>query len=261
MTINFHDKKNKLTYATREADFSWKELIKQYMNRDYITALDIGCGGGIYSKALSQMGVRNVIGMDFSESNLDGARENCESFSNIKFIQGDALNTGLSDNYVDLILERALIHHIKDLNSCFLEASRIIKPDGMFIIQDRTPNDCLLPGSETHIRGYFFEKYSKLTVKETERRHSSKHVIDNLVKNNFEIINELPFWEARRTYKDFTELEDDLRKRIGRSILHELSDEEISELVRYIKVKLDNKRNNEIKESDRWTIWIARRKA
>jgi ubiquinone/menaquinone biosynthesis C-methylase UbiE len=119
MTINFHDKKNKLTYATREADYSWKELIKQYMSRDYITALDIGCGGGIYSKALAQMGVRNVIGMDFSESNLDGARENCESFRNIKFIQGDALNTGLSDNYVDLILERALIHHIKDIMHVF----------------------------------------------------------------------------------------------------------------------------------------------
>ncbi len=259
MPINFHDKNNKSTYAAREADDSWKQLIELYVSSDDITALDIGCGGGIYSKALAQMGIENVIGMDFSESNLEGASGNCKSFGNIRFVQGNALKTGLADNAVDLILERALIHHIEDINACFLEAARIIRPNGILIVQDRTPDDCVVAGNDTHIRGYFFEKYPKLIAHEVGRRHTSANVIENLLRNDFEIVEQISFWETRRRYSEFTELEEDLRNRTGRSILHELSDEEVNELIGYINMKFIDKDISEIEDADRWTIWIARK--
>ncbi|WP_054957263.1 class I SAM-dependent methyltransferase [Paenibacillus dakarensis] len=260
MSINFHDEKNKHTYAARTADSEWIKLINRYLGSKPGTALDIGCGGGIYCKALSDLGADHVIGMDFSESNLNGARENCRSYGNISFVQGNALDTGLPDETADMILERALIHHIRDLDKCFQEASRVIKSGGLFIVQDRTPEDCLLPGSESHLRGYIFEKYSKLISKETERRHSSSEVLKSLSAYQFELIDEISFWETRRSYQDVQELNLDLLNRTGRSILHDLDDDELQDLVGYILEKLSSKQGEPLIEQDRWTIWIAKRR-
>lgn len=127
-----------------------------------LKALDIGCGGGIYSKVLAEMGLASITGIDFSEEILKGAKENCKEYPNISFKQGDALNTGLESNNYNLLLERALIHHIDDLQKCFDEAYRLLEDRGIFIVQDRTPEDCLLKGNENHIRGYFFERFPQL---------------------------------------------------------------------------------------------------
>lgn len=40
---------------------------------------------------------------------------------------------------------------------------------------------------------------------------------------------------TRRSYTNFNELREDLLSRTGRSILHELSDEELADLVAYIQ--------------------------
>ena len=60
-------------------------------------------------------------------------------------------------------------------------------------------------------------------------------------------------WETRRTYTTHTELAADLRARTGRSILHELTDAELTDLIDYILSKLPA--NQPITERDRWTIW------
>lgn len=259
MTINFHDEQNKYTYAARSADQGWIELLRPYFEHKPEIALDIGCGGGIYSKALLDLGTNLVMGMDFSESNLEGARDNCRAYENISFVQGNALDTGLPDATADVILERALIHHIRDLDACFKEASRLLKSGGLFIVQDRTEIDCLLPGSENHIRGYFFEKYPKLILKETERRYSSPAVLRSLAQHNFEIIEEISFWETRRIYHDIHDLEQDLLNRTGRSILHDLDEHELRALVDYILGTFQDKQGKQILEQDRWTLWIAKR--
>ena len=81
MSIDFHNKKNRFTYATRAANKSWTETIKTLVPIENINkVLDVGCGGGIYSKALADMGVGSVIGIDFSKANLEGARENCKEY-------------------------------------------------------------------------------------------------------------------------------------------------------------------------------------
>ncbi len=168
MGIDFHSKKNQITYTTRKADQSWVETLTNLVAIDKISkAIDIGCGGGIYSKALSDMGVNEVTGIDFSEAILEGARENCRKYNNINLKHGSAFETGLDSNSYGLVLERALIHHIQDLQSCFKEAHRVLNDNGIFIIQDRTPEDCLLRGDVSHIRGYFFELFPKLIEKET----------------------------------------------------------------------------------------------
>lgn len=256
MPINFHDEQNRRTYTTRNADDSWLTLIKQSIDVSNKRVADIGCGGGIYTKALVAMGASHVVGVDFSEEMLKGAAENCRHMNHVTFLQGDAYHSNLHSNEFDIVLERALIHHLNDLDACFKEASRILKRNGVFVVQDRIPKDCLLPGDENHIRGYFFEKYPQLIDKEISRRYDSNQVQRALESNGFRLDQAASLWETRRVYPDFEQLHHDLLLRTGRSILHELTDDELRELTSFIQDKIKN-HNAPIVEKDSWTIWFA----
>ncbi|KMK75617.1 class I SAM-dependent methyltransferase [Alkalihalobacillus pseudalcaliphilus] len=258
MSIDFHSKKNKDSYTTREADFLWKETIKGCIgHKELATAVDIGCGGGIYSKALSDIGAMNVIGIDFSKAILEGAKKNCQNYDNISFKFGTALESGLSDESCELVLERALIHHLDTLSSAFKESYRILNRNGYFIIQDRTPEDCFLSGTEEHIRGYFFDLFPRLKIIENKRRFHSEEVFNSLYEAGFKNVQEIKIWETRNIYKEKVFLLDDLQRRTGRSILHELSDRELSRLVEHINKSIPSSHN--LIEKDRWSIYIAQK--
>lgn len=55
MAINFHDQRNRQTYATRIADETWKAFIRSTIDVTNKQVADIGCGGGIYTKALLEL--------------------------------------------------------------------------------------------------------------------------------------------------------------------------------------------------------------
>lgn len=256
MGIDFHNKKIRDSYTSRNAHNSWIEAISKLVPIGNISkALDIGCGGGIYCKALSDMGVDSVTGVDFSEIILEGARENGEEYKNIFFKKGNAYETGLDSNSFDFLLERALIHHIEDLHACFKEAYRVLEDKGFYIIQDRTPEDCLLKGNNSNIRGYFFELFPKLVEKETKRRHNSQSVIKKLKKVGFRKIEEVKLWETRKGCKNKEQLLKDLKERTGRSILHDLDNNELEMLINHIDHSISI--TEDIVEKDRWTIWRA----
>jgi ubiquinone/menaquinone biosynthesis C-methylase UbiE len=258
MAINFHDANNNKTYTTREADQSWMQLMRDTIDLYGKDAVDIGCGGGIYSKALSKLKVNHVTAVDFSEEMLKGAVENCIDYSNISFRKGDAYHTKLPSSSYDVVLERALVHHLDNLNACFNEVNRLLKKNGILIVQDRTPEDCLLPGEDSHIRGYFFELYPKLKTKEISRRYDAQNMRSALESAGFHIEDTVKLWETRRIYTDLESLRSDILLRTGRSILHELTDEELNQLVKFIDIKLQNQ--STIIEKDCWTIWFARKK-
>lgn len=62
------------------------------------------------------MGASHVTGIDYSEGMLKGATENCKDTENVMFLLGDAYNSNLPANKYDIVLERALIHHLSDLH-------------------------------------------------------------------------------------------------------------------------------------------------
>lgn len=257
MPINFHDEKNRCTCTTRQADPSWVAAMRDCVDVNNKQVLDIGCGGGIYCKALVEMGASHVTGIDFSEESLKGAQQNCSGYSSIDFVVGNALDTGLPAEQTDIILERALIHHLASdaLDACFAESFRLLIPGGMLIVQDRIPADCLQPGSITNIRGYFFDLYSKLKDNEIARCRESKDVVNALLHAGFQGAGERKVWETRAIYPDIDALTKDLQERTGRSILHELSDEELHSLIKYIRQQFVDYDGNEIVEQDCWTIW------
>ena len=192
----------------RQADPSWVNAIRDIVDVKDKQVLDIGCGGGIYCMALVEMGAAHVTGIDFSAESLKGARQHCADYPGIDFKVGNALNTSLPDEQADIILERALIHHLalNELGACFVEAYRLLKPGGMLIVQDRTPVDCLQPGSISNIRGYFFDRFPSLKDAEIARRRASKDVINALLHANFKGVKERKLWETHAIYPNIDAL-------------------------------------------------------
>lgn len=257
MPINFNAKENRHTYVGRDAQQEWYDLIQKLVEPRDKEIADIGCGGGIYSLAWIKMGVKKVTCIDFSQQMLADVAENTHGLSNVMIKQGDALCTGLPDSSQDIVFERALIHHITQENRtiCFAEAYRLLRSGGMYILQDRTLQDIQLPDSPEHIRDYIFDVYPHLYHFETQRRPDNIEVIKGLKAVGFKQVKVVPFLEKHNTYKNFSQLAADFQLRKGRSILHELSDEEITHLIKQMEKSLGNK--TDIVEKDFWTVWVG----
>lgn len=259
MPIDFHQQQNRYTYATRNADNSWAHAMQALVAPHGALAqkrvADIGCGGGIYSLAWQALGARSVRGVDFSAEMIAAAREKAAGIGNVAFSQGEAGATGLPDGSADIVFERALIHHLQDYAACFAEARRVLAPGGLFIIQDRTPDDVALPGAPEHMRGYFFERYPRLLQVEAGRRPPLAKVEQALREAGFTDVGSQTLWEVRQTYTSFEPLGKDLAARTGRSILHDLGDDELADLIAHIKSQLPA--SGPIVEKDRWTIWAG----
>lgn len=257
MPIDFHAETNRHTYATREADLSWRQTVTALVDPRGKRVVDVGCGGGIYTQAWAQLGAASVQGIDFSTPILHAAAARLSGVVNIAFRQGDACATGLPDGCADIVFARALLHHITDLSACLREAHRLLTPTGVYIIQDRTPEDVQLAGSREHIRGYFFARFPRLYEVEAARRPRHTAILAALPQAGFAATRTLTFWETRQTYPHFAALAEDLRQRTGRSILHELTDADLTALIAFLAARLPP--DAPIVEQDRWTLWCATR--
>jgi ubiquinone/menaquinone biosynthesis C-methylase UbiE len=260
MTIDFFDPANRLSYASRTASPEWKTLMQSLVNLRDIDVVDIGCGGGIYSRAMAEMGAR-VTGVDFSGEMLTAARKQ-KTVQPIRWIQGDAADTGLPDSAYDLVLLRAVIHHLsaEKTTEVLRESFRLLRPGGRIVIQDRTVEDCQIPAGPGHLRGYLLERFPRLIAEEKKRRPDLHNLQHALEEAGFHHVKTRRFWETRKVFRNFRELENDFLGRIGRSILHRLSDEELRSLVGFIKEELTRQGvTSPIPDRDRWTLWIARK--
>ncbi|WP_102159811.1 class I SAM-dependent methyltransferase [Zhihengliuella halotolerans] len=256
MAIDFDDERNKGTYATREADRGWVEFVRQHVDLGGARVADVGCGGGIYSLAMLDAGAGHVVGIDGSAAMVAGAKTHAGERDRLEFEVGDAAATGRLDAEFDLVLQRALIHHVPDLDAVFAEARRILRPGGVLIVQDRTMEDVRRPGGPEHLRGYFFERFPRLLDVEALRRPTADRVGGALAGAGFDPGEPHTFDEPRRTYASPAELDADIVSRAGRSILHELDDDELADLAAYIVERLPQ--GGAIREEDRWTLWVAR---
>lgn len=108
------------------------ELLKP---RDGGHYLDIGCGTGNYTIALSSSHYR-FTGIDPSFEMLNMAKANN---NHIDWHIGTAENTGMPDNHFDGILASLTIHHWDNLEAGFSEMARVMKPDGRLVLFTTTP--------------------------------------------------------------------------------------------------------------------------
>ena len=205
--------------------------------------------------AWHDVGAHEVTGVDFSEEMVAAAAEQAAGLSGLSFRQGDAAATGLPSAGADIVFQRALIHHLQGYEPCFVEARRVLVPGGRLIVQDRTPDDVQLLGSPEHIRGYFFERFPRLLAVEAARRPTDAAVQEALLATGFGEIQSVVLWEVRKIHENRERLKQDLAARTGRSILHDLGDSELEDLIAYIAARVPA--DGPLIEKDRWTLWTA----
>lgn len=109
--------------------------------------LDIGCGAGNYTlKMLTKISNLNCTLLDLSKPMLDKAenRVSTKTKGHINIIQGDIRNANLKENYFDIILAGAVLHHLRDDNdwlSTFSRIFKLLKNGGCFLISDLIMQD------------------------------------------------------------------------------------------------------------------------
>lgn len=104
------------------------------------TVVDLGSGAGndcfVAHRLTGETG--QVIGVDFSPSMIQKARENSDKlgFKNVDFVHGDIENLPLEDAIADVVVSNCVLNLVPDKNKAFSEMYRVIKPGGHFSISD-----------------------------------------------------------------------------------------------------------------------------
>ena len=103
--------------------------------------LDIGCGGGVNIEKFLKITSGNVDGLDYSEVSVNESikrNQNAVDNGRCKVIQADVSAMPLEDESYDLVTGFETIYFWPDLGETFKEVSRIIKPNGQFMIAQGT---------------------------------------------------------------------------------------------------------------------------
>lgn len=125
-----------LSYLSNIETLFIQKHLKQRLEKNVF--LDIGIGSGRISRMLLEKNLE-VKGMDFSDEMIKLSKLNLEKFVNkkqLKIYKGD-LNEKLpfQDNSFDGVLCIRVIKYVKYWRRAIAEISRVIKPNGVFILE------------------------------------------------------------------------------------------------------------------------------
>lgn len=124
--------------------------------RTSITALDAGCGAGLFTEYLGSLGC-NVSAVDFSSVAVDFVRQRCPSAD----VQQASLEQRLPfpDATFDLIWSTEVVEHLLDVRSALQGLRRVLKPEGILILT--TPYHGLTKNILLAVHG--FERHFEVT--------------------------------------------------------------------------------------------------
>lgn len=106
-----------------------------------LKVLDIGCGAGFLSNALSdRRATWEVHGLDASAASLEVARRH-DSSGRVQYVEGDAYGLPYPDASFDVACAMDFLEHVEDPSRVIREAARILRPGGLFFFHtfNRTP--------------------------------------------------------------------------------------------------------------------------
>lgn len=111
-------------------------------------AVDLACGTGRTGHWLRSKGVRELIGVDLSEAMLAHARARA-IYS--RLLSEDATATSLAPDAFDLVASSLLSEHLADVQPLFLEAARLLRDGGHFMLLGIHPQ-FQMRGIPTHFK-------------------------------------------------------------------------------------------------------------
>lgn len=143
--------------------------------------LDVGCGTGNYTHELSKMG-GTWKAFDQSELMIAKAKE---KNSNIEWSVFDVIKTSYQSLSFNSIVCTLAIHHFPHLNTAFEEISRVLTPNGKFVIFTSTPEQ---------MQTYWLNHYFPIMLKHSIEQMPSVSKIEAALRNaNLKLIDTKPF--------------------------------------------------------------------
>ncbi len=144
--------------------------------------LDIACGTGNYTAAISRLG-GNWFACDGSERMLSEARSKS---SDVKWKKCDVSDLEYDSGFFDGAICSLAIHHFSELKHPFREASRVLKTRSNFVIFTSTPEQ---------MKGYWLNHYFPIMMeKSCEQMPDLKKVESALLHAGFSIQVEEPYF-------------------------------------------------------------------
>jgi ubiquinone/menaquinone biosynthesis C-methylase UbiE len=94
--------------------------------------LDAGCGGGRGSILMAQCGAKEIVGVDFSATNIESCRKRAEQkgFKNMSFYQHSLMELPFEDESFDIVWCNGVLMHTVDPDKGLKEISRVLKKGG-----------------------------------------------------------------------------------------------------------------------------------
>jgi len=136
--VHQYDKGAKL-YMMPEYKYFVRKIIRKGIRSGRV--LDIGTGSGLLAIELARAKGCNfeIIALDISEDMINKARENAVRYGvedRIQFLKGTAAALPFADDYFDLVVSYASLHHWFKPVAVFDEVARVTKETGQAIIRD-----------------------------------------------------------------------------------------------------------------------------
>lgn len=104
------------------------EIVKEHAPRGQL--LDIGCGAGLFSNPIAEMGL-SVTGIDLSEPSLEIAKK-YDRTKNVRYLRAPAEKLPFENASFDCVTALDLLEHVELPEAVVREAARVLKKDGLF---------------------------------------------------------------------------------------------------------------------------------
>ncbi|MDD4013841.1 MAG: methyltransferase domain-containing protein [Candidatus Omnitrophica bacterium] len=137
------------------SDFRLEYLLESFPDLAGRTVLEVGCGKGRFTGALSEKGAR-CTGVDISSELLAEARR----INKGTYLKASAVNLPFEEGTFDYVFSVEVIEHIPDMEKMFREAGRVLKKDGIFVVIDK--NILSLNNRRPFVPNVFIKKYHEI---------------------------------------------------------------------------------------------------
>jgi demethylmenaquinone methyltransferase/2-methoxy-6-polyprenyl-1,4-benzoquinol methylase len=176
------------------------------------TMLDVAIGTGLIAQAALQIvGTRGeVMGLDLSEAMLEEARRKL----GIPLIQGTAETLPLADASVDFVVMGYAIRHIADLDACFNEFRRVLRPGGtLLLLEVSSPTRAVFKSTLAQYLGRGVPRLSQWITRQPKVRSLMNYhwetmetciappvIVDTMARSGFERLTCEGWFDLFRSY-------------------------------------------------------------
>ena len=138
-----------------EGFLSPEEILNNLETREDMTAVEFGCGSGIFTLALAKrLKQGRVYGLDIQEEKLSALKNKAllEKLKNVVTIHCDLETkdgSTLHGNSVDIVLIPNVLFQTEDKHAIIEEGKRVLKQGGQLLIIDWQKSSLLAPNQGT----------------------------------------------------------------------------------------------------------------